>query len=150
MTIKVILTQNVPGLGEKGDIVDVSRGHARNFLIAKGHARKASDKDEKNASEIMKAAESRHEAELTRLKDLKERLSKKHIMLAIPGNSQGTLYRSASEEDVAEALFTTYGVNIPASCVKMETIKTAGHHSFKLAMKDHGEIVMRARVRALQ
>lgn len=150
MTTKVILTQNVSKIGKKGDIVDVARGHARNFLVSKGFARMTTDKDAQIALRKKETIASEREEELARLKDVKERLFKKHIALTIPGNAKGTLYRAATLEDVTDALFSTYGIDIPVSCIRMETIKAAGSHVFKVVLKDQGEIPMRARVKAIE
>lgn len=149
MTIKVILTQNVPGVGEKGDILYVSRGYARNFLIPKKAARIAGEKD--IAASVAHAAEEekQREKELGKMKDVKAHLFKKHIALALPSNDQGTLYRAVAPKDIADALYATYGVNFPASSINMATIKTVGAHDFTIALKDQGEIAMRARIKAL-
>lgn len=149
MTTKVILTQNVPGVGKKGEILDVRRGYARNFFMQRRLARIADEKDTAFALAEKTAMEKRREDELAGLADIKQRLFKKRITLALPANEQGTLYRAAASEDVTDALYTTYGVDIPAFSIKMETIKTVGLHAFKIVLKDHGEIVMKARVKAL-
>ena len=146
MTTRVILTQNIVGVGKKGDIIAVRKGHARNFLIPLRLARVADDKCVALAETEKAAIEERREEKIKELKDIKQRLSKKRITLLIPANDQGTLYRGVASIDITDSLYTTYGVDIPASCILMEIIKTVGLHSFKVVLKDHGEISMKVRV----
>ncbi len=150
MITRVILTQNIIGVGKKGDIIAVRKGHARNFLIPLRLARVADDKCVALAETEKAAVEKRREEKIKGLKDIKQRLSKKRITLLIPANDQGTLYRGVASIDITDSLYTTYGVDINASCILMETIKTVGLHSFKVVLKDYGEIPMKARVKALQ
>lgn len=149
MTIQVLLIQNVTGVGRKGEIIDVRRGYARNFLLSQGLARIANEKDAAAAEREKTAVEKRKEEELLKLKDIKTRLFKKRITIALPANEQGTLYGGVASKDIADALYTTYGVDLPISSIIVGTIKTVGLHAFKVAVKEQGEIAMKARVRAL-
>lgn len=149
MTIKVVLTQNVPGVGKKGDILNVRRGYARNFFISKRLARVAREEDAAAARAQEAAIEKQRAEAWEKTKDAKERLFKKYITLQLPANDQGTLYRAVAPKDIVEAVYATYGVNVPVSAVVMETIKSVGSHGFKVALKDQGEVAMKARVKAL-
>ena len=102
--MKVVLTQDVPNLGQPGDVKDVSAGYARNYLIPKGLAMKATAGVMKDF-ERRQAAESRREERLAaRAESLAQRLSEVTLIFEAKASDKGRLFGSITTADITEAL----------------------------------------------
>src|SRR3954469_8632099 len=102
--MKVVLRADVPNVGKKGDIIDVADGHARNFLLPRGLAMKATPGVEAQAGAMRRARD---------LKDAKDRESAEGVaralrpaVIRIPARagSEGKLFGSVTAADVVEAV----------------------------------------------
>lgn len=146
MNIKLILLQPVLNLGKKGDIVEVSKGYARNFLIAKGLGRKVAEAEiERNVKE-KEIKNAKINEQMLKNKDIKNKLSNKRISLKQKASSSGKLYAAVSAEDIAEAIRETYGFELPEDAIQLKPIKTLGLHPFKISFKDQGDAAMKLKV----
>ncbi|MEK9165557.1 MAG: 50S ribosomal protein L9 [Patescibacteria group bacterium] len=146
MNIKLILLQFVPNLGNKGDIVEVSKGYANNFLIAKGLGRKVAAADiERNLKEkeIRNAKIKEH---LLKNKEIKDKLSNKRVSLKLRASSSGKLYAAISREDIVKTIRETYGFELPEDAIQLKSVKSLGLHSFKISLKDQGDVAMKLKV----
>ncbi len=102
--MKVILKADVKGSGKKGDILEVSDGYGRNFLIKKGLAEIATPASI-NEMKQKKSSEEFHKAENVKaLKELAERLSGTGITLAIRAGENGKTFGSVTSQHIASAL----------------------------------------------
>ncbi len=110
--MKVILTQDVKGQGKKGDLINVSDGYARNFLLPKGVAIEAS-KQAINDLEGKKGAEAyRKNQEEEKAKNIAERMKDITVNLSAKAGAGGKLFGSITSKDVAEALKAQYKIDI--------------------------------------
>jgi large subunit ribosomal protein L9 len=102
--MKVILKQNVPSLGKAGDLVKANDGYARNFLIPKGLAAEADEKNikvfEHEKRNILRKAEKEHKS----ARELADVLSKVTITMARKVGDQDKLFGSVSVKDIETAL----------------------------------------------
>lgn len=125
--MKVILTQQVKGLGGPGDVVEVSDGYAQNYLIPRGLARKATagalkDLEQKRAAAARREAKERAEAE-----ELAKSLSGKVIVIKAKAGEKGHLYGSITAKDVADAVLEQAGLKIDRKKIEIpEPIKELG------------------------
>jgi large subunit ribosomal protein L9 len=125
--MKVILTKDVNKLGKSGDKIEVADGYARNYLIAQGLALEAtsgliSEIDSRKASEKAKENKLQKEAEET-----KKQIDGKLISIHVNAGENGKLFGSVTSAQVAEALKTSYKLDIDKRDVKLpEAIKQAG------------------------
>jgi len=137
--MKVILTKPVEDLGVKGDVVDVSDGYARNYLVPKKLAVKASDGALKQA-EAMRL--SRIEAEKKSLdagRELGQALAGTRVVVAARAGDAGNLFGSIGAADVTEAIVKFTGVAIDKSIVAIEEpIKEIGLH--EVTLRPHPEV----------
>lgn len=101
---KVILTNQVSGLGSAGDVVDVKAGYARNYLIPKGFAVAWTKGGEKQVSQIRAARESRVHADEAQALALKESLEAKPIRIQVKAGKEGRLFGAVKHGDVAAAI----------------------------------------------
>jgi large subunit ribosomal protein L9 len=127
--MKVILTQDVPKLGNAGTVQDVANGYARNYLIPQGMANIATagtikQVEERQASEARKIAKLEEE-----LRGLSERIQGMRIQIQARVGEQGRLYGSVTSTDVAEELSKQVGEEIDRRKVDLEDpIRSAGDH----------------------
>lgn len=101
---KVILTNEVSGLGSAGDVVEVKNGYARNYLLPRGFAVLWSKGGEKQVAQIKAARVARALATVEEAQDLKDRLQANPIRLAVKAGVGGRLFGAVKTADVAAAV----------------------------------------------
>ncbi len=126
--MKVILTQQVKGLGGPGD-VEVSDGYAHNYLIPRGLAKRATPGALKNLEQQRAAAAKREAKERAEAEEVAKQLSDKEITLKAKAGEKGHLYGSITSKDVAEAVLEQTGLKIDRKKVEIpEPIKEIGKY----------------------
>lgn len=137
--MKVVLTQDVKSQGKKGQLIEVSDGYARNFLIPKGLAIFA---DSKALNEIKgREASEKHkkEVELQNAKDTAAKLETVVVKLTAKPGKDGRLYGSVTAKDIAEALQTQADITVDKRKINLDdSLKTFGMHT--VDVKLHTEI----------
>ncbi len=102
--MKVILKADVKGSGKKGDILEVSDGYAKNFLLKRGLA-EAATASSINAVEQKKSAEAFHREEFVKeQKELAKKLAGTEVTVAIRTGKNGKVFGSVTTEKIADAL----------------------------------------------
>ena len=109
--MQVILKQDVKGSGKAGDLVKVSDGYAKNYLIKKGLAVPASAAamNEKKTKDA--ALAHRLQVELDQAKELAARLDGKTIVISAKAGANGKLFGSVNAKEIAEQINRTYPVS---------------------------------------
>ncbi len=135
----VILLKDVAELGGKGDIVDVSNGYARNYLLPKKLAMKATAGAIKQAERLRQA---RIEAE-ARAKESAEELARSlvgsRIVIAARSGDEGKLFGSVGNHDIAEAVKKFSGVEVANSIIHIPSpIKEIGLH--EVTIRPHEQV----------
>ena len=125
--MKVILLQDVKGQGKKGQLIEVSDGYARNFLLPRKLAKEATA-EALNSREIAQSADKHREAvRRAEAEKLARELKGKVIQLSVRGGDNNKIYDSVTNEQIATALKEQLGVEIDKRKVEIEEpIKTAG------------------------
>lgn len=131
--MKLILTSDVEPLGKKGDVVDVSKGYARNFLLPRQKAIKATEGAIRQADELRRA---REESE-RQAKDEAERLATQlvgtRVVLAAQAGDEGKLYGSIGVTDVVEGIRKFTGVELDRHVVVLASpIRAIGLHEVQI------------------
>ena len=125
--MKVILLQDIQGTGKKDQILEISDGYARNYLLPRKMAKEATA-EAVNALEKSKGAD-RHRQEVRRQEaEVKAReLKGKVIQLEVRGGENGKLFGSVTTDQIAAALKAQHGLDIDKRKLELEEpIKTAG------------------------
>ena len=132
--MKVILQQDVKGQGKKGQLVEVSDGYARNFLLPRKLAVEASA-DAMNTMKLQeKARQAKMAAEKAEAEELAEKLKSAQVKLSAKSGAGGKLFGSITSKEIAEGLKAQYGIELNKSkIVQEEPIKTFG--AFQLKVK---------------
>jgi len=100
---KLILTNEVSGLGSAGDVVEVKNGFARNYLLPRGFAVLWTKGGEKQVEQIKAARESRALATVEEAQALKARLEEKSVRLSVKAGVGGRLFGAVKTADVVAA-----------------------------------------------
>ena len=101
---KIILTNEVSGLGSAGDVVEVKNGYARNYLLPRGFAVIWSKGGERQVSSIRAARDARQLATIEEAQTLKARLEEASVKLSIKAGVGGRLFGSVKTSDIAAAV----------------------------------------------
>ena len=144
--MKVILLADVKGQGKKNDVIEVSDGYGKNFLIPRKLAKPA-DAQSLNDVKIKEQARlHRIEVEKQEAKSLAERLKTLIVNMPAPGGADGRLYGSVTAKDVSEQLQKEYGIVIDKRKITVsEPIKSYGtyHLEVKLYTEVNGTITLK-------
>ncbi len=137
--MKVILTKPVETLGEKGDVVEVSDGYARNYLVPKKFAVKASDGALKQAESMRVARIETARKSLEEAKVLGDSLAGTRIVVAARAGDAGNLFGSIGAADIAQAIIKFTGVEIDRKIIQIDDpIKEIGLH--EIVLKPHSDV----------
>ena len=130
--MKVILLQDVKGVGKKDEIVNASDGYARNFLFPKKLAVEATPGAMKGIEKMRKAEAEREAERRAQATATAESLRGKVINMSVKTGSQGRLYGSITSAEVAAELKKQHGVDINKRDIKCENIRTVGDVSIEV------------------
>ena len=137
--MKVILTNNVESLGAKGDVVDVADGYARNYLVPKKLAVKASDGALRQANAMREARIQAEAQELEAARTLAASLEGTRVVVAARAGDAGNLFGSIGAPDVAAAIVKFTGIEIDRKIIDIDDpIKEIGLHTVML--RPHTEV----------
>jgi large subunit ribosomal protein L9 len=128
--MRVVLHESVSGLGNRGDIVDVSDGHARNFLIPTGKAQRASVGVVSQASAMKRAWQVRNTREREAAEEVAKILVARTIEIRARAGAEGRLFGSVTSSDIAEAIQAQVGVELNRRTIDLdEPIRSLGMHA---------------------
>ena len=149
--MKVILLQDIQGTGKKDQILEISDGYARNYLLPRKMAKEATA-EAVNALEKSKGAD-RHRQEVRRQEaEVKAReLKGKVIQLEVKGGENGKLYGSITNDQIASALKAQHGIDVDKRKLEQEEpIKNAGQFfvNLKLVAGINTRMIVNVRVAA--
>ena len=137
--MKLILTQEVTGLGAPGDVVDVAAGYGRNYLLPRGVAMAWTRGAEKQVDLIKKAREVREIRTREDAQAVAGQLRKLTVRHKRRAGSNGRLFGSVGPADIADAVKDAGGPDLDRrKIVVSDPIKTAGSHSVQVRL--HPEV----------
>jgi large subunit ribosomal protein L9 len=127
--MKVILRTDVADLGKRGDILDVADGFARNYLVPRGMAMKASAGATSQAQAMRRARDLRDAQDRAAAEEIATTLVSKVITVSARAGSEGRLFGSVTGADLATAVESQTGVTIDRKQLRLdEPLKTLGTH----------------------
>ena len=123
--MKVILKQDIKGVGKKDQVINAADGYARNYLFPKNLAVPADDGNmnkSKNESVAFRKGEDLKEA-----KEIAERMKSITVRISVKAGDNGRLFGAVTAKEIAEALKNDFGINVDKKKVLLsESIKVAG------------------------
>ena len=143
--MKVILQQDVKNVGKKGDIVEVSEGYGRNFLLPKKIAIIANAANE-NVAKAQAGSAARKKAQDTdEAKLMAAQLAKVTVTIPVKIGSNGRLFGSVTGKDISEALKKQFSIEVDKRKISLKT-EVTGTGSYEAVIKVHPEITSTIKV----
>ena len=133
--MKVILTQDVKAQGEKGQLVEVSDGYAKNFLLPKGLAIIAGAKEMNELKNRESAQQFKIETEKKEAKELAEKLNGVVVKIAATAGTEGKLYGSVTSMEISDVLKNEHKIDIDKRKIVMkDPIRAFGNYTFDVKL----------------
>lgn len=146
--MKVILLKDVPGIGQRGSIVNVKDGYGRNFLIPRGLASFATKASE-HAAEVAEEARVRVRKESqARTQNIIDALRSKTIEFRKKANEKGHLFDAVGSEDVVRALEKSGFAGVKKNHIEGTPLKEVGEHAVSVSLGGE-KISLRVRIISL-
>jgi large subunit ribosomal protein L9 len=137
--MKVLLRSDVSGVGKKGDIVEVAKGYARNFLLPTGSALVATGGIESQATSMRKSRALRDVQDKETAQEVAGVLQAATVTISARAGAEGRLFGSVTTTDVAEAVEAQTGAVLDRRKIHLaEPIKSVGTHVIPIRL--HGEV----------
>lgn len=133
--MKVVLLQDVKGTGKKDQILEVSDGYARNFLLPRGIAKEATRDALNSIENAKKAAKHREDVKRNEAEVKSRELKGKVVEVHARAGEGGRLYGSITNEQIAEALKQQHGIQVDKRKIELdEPVKAAGQALFSVKL----------------
>ncbi|SEP40231.1 50S ribosomal protein L9 [Propionispora vibrioides] len=143
--MKVILQQEVKKLGKKGEILEVSEGYARNYLLPQKLAIIANNSTINETKQKKASEERKHQQQVDEATVLAAQISKVEVSIAVKTGEGGKLFGSVTGKDVAEALAAQHGIEVDKRKIELkEAIKALG--TYPAIIRVHPEITAKIQV----
>jgi large subunit ribosomal protein L9 len=137
--MRVVLRADVGGVGKKGDILDVADGYARNYLIAKGMAFRATDGVVSQAQAMRRSRDLKDARDREAAETIARKLVPTVIRVPAKAGAEGKLFGSVTTADLVSAVSQQAGVDLDRRRVHLdEPIKTLGTHT--VPVKLHSDV----------
>ncbi len=145
--MKVILLQNIKGVGRIGDVKNVADGYGRNFLLAKKLAKTATEGTMKEAEFLKKKDEVEERIAIEKAKEIAEKAKDIVLEFTKKSSKAGTLFASLTKEEVAESLSKAIGGKIDPKNIDFkehgEHIKQEGEHLIEVELASDVKIELK-------
>jgi large subunit ribosomal protein L9 len=137
--VKIILRADVDRVGNKGDLLDVADGYARNYLLPRGLAMAATTGAVAQAESMREARSRRDTADRESAEAVRDRLSSTVVRIPAQSGTDGRLFGSVTAADVADAIVAQLGVELDRKRLHLdEPIRALGVHDVTLRL--HAEV----------
>ena len=139
--MRIVLRDDVENLGRKGDVVDVADGYARNYLVPRGLAMKATKGVVAQAESMRRNRQAREVRDRTAAEELAGRLAAAPVTVGARAGEGGKLFRSVTTADIVAALLDSTGIEIDRRSVMLDDpIRELGETEVPVRL--HAEVVV--------
>jgi large subunit ribosomal protein L9 len=143
--MKVILTSEVSGLGEPGDIAEVKDGYGRNYLLPQGFAIAWTKGAEKQVASIKRARSAREIRDLSHANEIKAQLEELTVFMSARAGSGGRLFGSVTATEVQQAVKAAGGPDLDKRRIELPGhIKSVGQH--QVSVRLHSDVTAKLAV----
>ena len=144
--MKVILLENIIKIGSIGDIIDVKRGFARNYLISSKKALYASKENIKEVEKVKKELNKKDQEKKKDAKTIYEKINKKEYLIKKLSTENDELYGSVKPTEISKLLKEKENIDISSSLIQPSAeIKSIGE--FKVLINLHSEIASNIKIK---
>jgi ribosomal protein L9 len=146
--MKVILLEHIKKLGSIGEIIDVKRGYARNFLISKKKALFASKENIKEVEKIKSDLNKKNQEKKKEAKDIFEKLKNKQFIIRKLSTENKELYGSVKPTEISKIIFDENKIEVKPSMIQLkDDIKTLGN--FRAEVNLHPEVQVEIKIEVI-
>jgi large subunit ribosomal protein L9 len=145
--MRVILRGEVPGLGKRGEVVSVSDGYARNYLIPRGLAMLSHPGAEAQAAVMRRSREVRDARERGAAEEIARKLAPLTVRVEARAGGEGRLFGSINAHEIADAVYDQTGFEIDRRVIDVsEPIKSVGLHSVPAKLHSDVKVFLQVEV----
>lgn len=143
--MKLLLRDSIRGVGKRGDVVEVTDGYARNYLLPKGLAMQASPENLRRLEGEKRSYEARKVKEREVAQEIAQAVGKVQLTLPMRASAEGHLFGSVTPKVIADA-FKAEGISLNAPQIELDTdhIRELGTYSFTIRL--HEDVAVQSRV----
>lgn len=135
--MKVILKQDIKGVGKKDQVINAADGYARNFLFPKNLAVPADQGNMNNLKAKNESIAFRKEEDLKEAKEIAEKLKKITVKISVKAGENGRLFGAVTAKEISETLKKDFGIDVDKKKVLLsESIKVAGVTKVELKLNE--------------
>ncbi len=135
--MKVILKDNIKGVGKKDEVINASDGYARNFLLPKGLAVEANSENMSKLKAKNDSKAYRKEQEKEEAKKVAEKLTGIQLKVPVKAGENGKIFGGVSAKEIADLLKSNYNIEVDKKKIDLkETIKTLGLRTVTIKLYD--------------
>ncbi len=146
MKIKVILKENIKGVGKKDEIIEVKDGYANNFLFAQNKAVPATAENINKLKNKNEKIQRNHDKDVKKANELKDKLQSKEITIKVKAGNNGKVFGSVGGKEIAEAIYEQLGIEVDKKKVSTDTrMKELGLHPVELKL--HSEVKVSIKIK---
>ncbi len=132
--MKIILKQDVKGLGKKGELVNASDGYARNYLFPRGLAMEANSQALSELENREKAEKYRIEKEIASFNEAASKINGITIKISAKAGQSGKLFGSITSKEIAEHIFSEFDFEVDKRKISIEDIKNYGTYEAEIKL----------------
>lgn len=132
--MKVVLLEDVKGKGKKGEIINVSDGYGRNYLIARGLAAEPTAQLKNDFSGKKSSQQFKIDTETEAARENASKLDGRTFEMRVKGGDSGKLFGSVTSKEIAELIKANTGIDVDKKKVDAETIKSFGCYPVTLKL----------------
>jgi len=132
--MKIILKQDVKGLGKKGELLNASDGYARNYLFPRGLAMEANAQALSELENREKAEKHRIEREIASVKETAAKINGVTIKISAKAGQNGRLFGSITSKEIAENINSQFGFEVDKRKITVEDIKNYGTYEVEIKL----------------
>jgi len=143
--MKVILLKDIKGTGKKGDVINASDGHARNYLIPRGLAKEANDSALSELKHHKALEEKRKADQKKNAEELAKKLESLEVVIKSKAGEGGKLFGSITSKDISDKLKSEFGVKVDKRKIVLDSgIKQLG--TVTVDVKVYNSIIAKLKV----
>ncbi|MDC3106618.1 50S ribosomal protein L9 [Candidatus Pelagibacter sp.] len=149
--MKVILLENIKKIGSIGEVIDVKRGYARNFLIANKKALYASKENIREVEKIKSDLAKKDNDKKTNAQKILEKINNKEYLIKKLSTENNELYGSVKPTEISKLIIETNKIDIKPSMIQpIKEIKSLGKHKVKISLHSAVDAIITINVQSAE
>ena len=148
MKVKVILKENIKGVGKKDEIIEVKDGYANNFLFAQNKAVPATEENIKKLQNKAEKNKKDHAKEAKKAEEIKGKINNKEIVLAVKAGENGKVFGSIGSKEIVDEVKKVFGLTIDKKNIDGENsrMKELGVHDVEVKLHSEVKAILKVKL----